>query len=279
MRAALPEPQRLCTACAGEDCLPACLFAEIPGISGKIRMRIYSRDCTVFRQGEPATSVYVIRSGWIRETHTTNQGKMIRRILGPGSTMGAEAAITNTFHEMTADSIVESELLSIADWQFRALIDSHPPLAVDLLRKTSLKLKTALNDFFEIAGKKPSSQRLLESLQRRAQFGCRSGAEGIKLSLPFSIQDMADEIGCTRQWASKLFRQLETEGVAHRKGCWITLLTGQSGGSHSQKAGMEGRLRIASRSQEADPESQENLKRYRLPSRLSKVDKDVRGAR
>jgi CRP/FNR family cyclic AMP-dependent transcriptional regulator len=246
MRATVPEREYTCTACRDGSCLPKCIFAGIPDTDQKVRIRIYSPDCTIFRQGERASSVYIIRSGWIRETHFTHTGKIIRKILGPGATFGVEAVLTGTCHEVTAESIVESELICMSDWQFVTLVDTYPHLAIKLLKSTSLKLQSVLNDFFDVAGKKPSSQRLLESLQRRAQYCGRSANDGIRLNLPCSIQDMADEIGCSRQWASKLFQQLEAQGIAHRKGCWITLLKPISGDSRSDKTTTSKGLRVVS---------------------------------
>jgi CRP/FNR family cyclic AMP-dependent transcriptional regulator len=237
MRASIPERESLCTACRDSVCLPSCIFIGIPDIEQKMLMKIYSRDCTIFRQGEQASSVYVIRSGWIRETHLSNTGKIISKVLSPGDTLGVEAVLTGTCHKVTADSMVESELICMPDWQFVILLNKYPHLAMKLLKRTSLKLQLALEDFFDVAGKKPSSQRLWKSLQRRAQYCGHSGKDGVKLSLPFSIQDMADEIGCTRQWASKLFSQLEAQGIARRKGHWITLLKRESGKPLSGKTG------------------------------------------
>jgi CRP-like cAMP-binding protein len=49
---------------------------------------------------------------------------------------------------------------------------------------------------------------------------------GLRIPVPLTVQMLADKVGCSRQWASKLLGELEAAGKLKRNRSWITLITG-----------------------------------------------------
>jgi CRP-like cAMP-binding protein len=199
------------------------IFAGIADIMSVAQVRTYSAGCAIFQQGADANMVFSVRSGWIELSRIEPSGRALKKLVGPGVVLGVECVVTLSPHPVTARAITESELLAVERKVFNSLLDSHPRLVRELLTTLSLQLQNSLEEFFEVAAKVPSFDRLLRILQELARDCGRETEEGICINLPLSLQDLADKVGCSRQWASKIVNELEASGTIRRKGRWITM--------------------------------------------------------
>jgi len=60
------------------------------------------------------------------------------------------------------------------------------------------------------------------------EFGQNCGHpidDGVRIRIPLTVQDLADKIGCSRQWTSKLLGKLQTARLIERNQGWIILVT------------------------------------------------------
>jgi CRP-like cAMP-binding protein len=96
------------------------------------RQRTYSPGDRLVQEGESALYLYVIVSGHAR-IERGDAGVVGR--FGPGDFFGELALLDKT--DRTATVIAEDELTCylIPAWEFRALLESHPAMAIPMLRK------------------------------------------------------------------------------------------------------------------------------------------------
>lgn len=215
--------------CATCQARASCPFAGLP--SGIVKqfhaigqVKLYSQDDTLFRQGEEASGLFIIRSGWVKLFHLTAAGKITTLgLVGPGGTLGLIEILTEDQHEVSAETLEESRLDYVAKEKFNHFLFENPVVAVRLLKKVSHEMQKFLTELYQMAGKVPSDERLLHTLQDLSETCGHPTGDGIKLKLSFTVQDLADRIGCSRQWASRLLSNLQTQGLIQRKGGWITL--------------------------------------------------------
>ena len=95
------------------------------------RRRTYAPDETVVREGDSALHLYIVAAGHAR-IERAEQGVVAR--IGPGDFFGELALIEE--HDRTATVVAEDELtcLLIPVWEFRALLQEHPELALPMLK-------------------------------------------------------------------------------------------------------------------------------------------------
>ena len=94
------------------------------------RRRTYAPDETVVREGDSALHLYIVATGHAR-IERADQGVVAR--IGPGDFFGELALIEE--HDRTATVVADDELtcLLIPVWEFRALLQEHPELALPML--------------------------------------------------------------------------------------------------------------------------------------------------
>jgi CRP-like cAMP-binding protein len=185
--------------------------------------RIVGRNATLFRQGEPASKIYAVRQGWLQAIHLMPNGKAVTDLHGPGSLLGIDCAAGNITYPFTAVALAECEIEEACSTEFLGRLQNDPLIAIDVLRYVSRNMERIRNLFFATASKVRSSERLMETL-REISLNCSTVLEGgnVRVNVPLPVQVLADRIGCSRQWASKLLKDLEKSGVLRRTGVWVT---------------------------------------------------------
>jgi len=77
-----------------------------------------------------------------------------------------------------------------------------------------------------LSARVPTGERLLSALAELARVYGLPAEAGLRIPVPLTVQMLADKVGCSRQWASKLLGELESAGKLKRNRSWITLITG-----------------------------------------------------
>ena len=86
--------------------MPVQSLAERFGVS-------LSEGTTVFRQGEPGGSVYVIRAGKVRVLKESNGRRRMVTTLGPGDFFGEMAVVTGRPRTATVEVVEDADLLKV----------------------------------------------------------------------------------------------------------------------------------------------------------------------
>jgi CRP/FNR family cyclic AMP-dependent transcriptional regulator len=218
--------KRGCSICPAQI---ACAFA---GISMKTRSdfrtlcenRVYGRATVLFRQGDEVRGLFVVRSGWVKLGFAAPNGHAaIVGLIGPGSLLGLREVVTGQSHSVSAETVESSELDYVNRAGFVAFLEERPEVAVALLTRLSHEAGRLLRELCEVATRVPPADRLLHTLQDLAASCGLWSEEGARLRLSLTVQELAERIGCSRQWTTRALDQLQTRGLIRRRGGRITL--------------------------------------------------------
>jgi CRP/FNR family transcriptional regulator, cyclic AMP receptor protein len=179
----------------------------------------------MFVEGEQSDRVLAILDGRVKVSLVTADGKeVVLAVRGPGDILGELAFIDGEPRSATATALdpVSSVVVSAAD--FTHFLESHPRVALLLLRMVSRRLRDADNkraEFaaFDTVGRVAS--RLLELAER---FGEPDGANGILITLPLTQEELAGWTGPSREAVSKALSTLRSVGFIHTRRRAITIL-------------------------------------------------------
>ena len=116
------------------DALPAKVRAEV---MKNARTRTYSAGDVLVNEGDGAMYLFIIDSGHAR-IERAGTGTVGR--FGPGDFFGELALIDET--SRTATVTAEDDLVChlIPAWEFRALLEAHPAMAIPMLHKLIARL-------------------------------------------------------------------------------------------------------------------------------------------
>lgn len=100
------------------------------------KRRTYAADEVIVREGTTGTALYVLLSGRAR---VDRDGQQIGE-LGAGDFFGELALIEEHPRSATVVASQESDCLLFPAWEFTALLEEHPEVAVPIMRELIVRL-------------------------------------------------------------------------------------------------------------------------------------------
>lgn len=200
-----------------------CGFYGHPELQSISERRFYGRHFTVTRQGDPAGRIFIVCSGWLQMTHMTPAGRAVSQLAGPDTILGLTGVMTGTEYIYSARTLEECELQQIEREAFLTFIQDNPKISVQLLKTISRQWQRLLHHFYDLSSKVPAEARLLRTLREISETCGNPMNGGVRIRVPLSVQALADTVGCSRQWVSKLLGELEEKGLIRHKSGWITV--------------------------------------------------------
>jgi CRP/FNR family transcriptional regulator len=193
--------------------LPAEALAEL---RAAMRHRRSHRGECVASVGEPVQSVIVLAAGRLKLVHTTPAGReQVVRILEPGDFVGELALFTPARHEGDLIALEPAEVCLIPRDAVHALMQSHPAVALHLVRALAERLARAERLIADLS-LRDVGQRLAAELVRLADAGI-SGPAGMPLRMPASWAELAARLGTTPESLSRRLAALADQGIIRQE--------------------------------------------------------------
>jgi CRP-like cAMP-binding protein len=181
--------------------------------ASSLRVRRYRKNETIFHQGDPGDSLYIIESGAVKIVLPSPEGdEAIIATLRRGDFFGELALLDGEPRSATAIAIEATETFVLRREAFQQLLATVPSLSAALLAGLAGELRWLTYQvgelhFLTLPGR--LAQRLVR-LARAADPGARSD---VRLPWPYSQAELASMIGGTRQTVNRLLGDLAAEGL------------------------------------------------------------------
>lgn len=171
------------------------------------------RGQTLARQGEPATHLYLVQTGFLKVLQLTAEGtELIVRFVAPGEPFGGVVALSGAPYPVTAVASQPSELLAWSRDQTTQLLESDPQVRVNIMREMATHMTDALTRVRELTTERVG-QRLAQTLLRLARQCGERVPGGILITQPLTRQELADLTGTTLYTVSRTLTGWEGQGL------------------------------------------------------------------
>lgn len=199
--------------------------AELEGLRPAVRMRSFLKDSHLFREGDPGSHLYLVKSGQVKIVQVgAGGGEIVFAVIGPGEAFG-ELSLFDSEGERSADAIAlePTECALLARDPVNAFLLDHPKLLLRMIsslvgyiqRKDRAMAEIA---FLDIPGR--IAQRLVDLAESRGE---RVG-EGVVIRIPLSQRTLAGMVGASRENVNRaLARFVELGYISQARGT-ITVL-------------------------------------------------------
>lgn len=173
----------------------------------------YPAGTTMFRQGEPSDWVYVIQSGLVEIRREFQGQDCLLAVLGGGDFFGEMGVINGRLRSATAVVRDEAQLLAIERGFFLELFHKDAEIAGRVARIMSLRLDHT-NRWLEVLLFKHPDERLVHALRLLVEDQAQASTEHRgAVYLPFTLRELADRSGVTREQAVDVVERLADDGL------------------------------------------------------------------
>jgi CRP-like cAMP-binding protein len=117
----------------------SCTPDEVSAIADVAQDSFFQPGQIIVTQGTPGQAFYMILKGRVE---VLRDGVSLGGF-GPGDLFGEMSLLDQAPRSATIRAIDEVECLMLSSWDFRALLDRHPSIAIKLLEVLSRRLRVA----------------------------------------------------------------------------------------------------------------------------------------
>ena len=190
--------------------------AFLAKVNGGRAIADYRKDQIVYRQGDPADAVFYIRSGKVKSTVVSEQGKeAVVALLGTGDFFGEGCLTGQPLRLATVSALTECVIVRIAKADITRVIHDEPTFAelfiAHLLARNSRVEEDLVDQLFN-----SSEKRLARILLLLANFGKESRPEPVIAKI--SQETLAEMIGTTRSRVSFFMNKFRELGLIDYNG-------------------------------------------------------------
>jgi CRP/FNR family cyclic AMP-dependent transcriptional regulator len=180
----------------------------------------YRRKARLFVEGEKPRGVFILRTGMAKLTTCSTVGRtIVIRLAGPGDVLGLNAVVSNRAYGVTAEMMVSGQVEFIPQDTLLRLMKANDGFAVAVAEQLSESYYSLHNVVRSLGLATHPLERLAKLLLSWASprdDGASAGDQSFKL--PLTHQEIADNIGSTRQTVTKLFSQLKRKHLLGSQG-------------------------------------------------------------
>ena len=176
----------------------------------------YATNHTIYRQGDPAVSIFYILTGSVKLAVTSADGKdAVVAILGSDEFFGERCAGGVTVRSSTATALTECTIMEIAKADFMRIVRSEPAFAEFLISHLLIRYSHIQADLVDQLFSS-SEKRLARALLLLANFGKESEPEPVLEKI--SQETLAEMIGTTRSRVNHFMNKFRRLGLISYNG-------------------------------------------------------------
>jgi CRP/FNR family transcriptional regulator len=177
----------------------------------------------LFREGEACRGLYLVVEGEVRLYRANRSGQeQVIGFLGHGESLGEVSLFDEGPYLASARVTEGGRVLFLPFEQVHALYHSHPEVAHAVVRELGNRVRSLAALVDRLALQSVPTRVAWEVLRHARESGSlRSGAA---FRLPRTQEEMAAEVGTTREGISRALRDLRTRGAIQQRGARIEIL-------------------------------------------------------
>jgi len=183
------------------------------------------RGTTVFTEGEPGDSLFIILDGKVKIVRRAPDGREnVLSVMGPSDQFGELSIFDPGPRTATATALTDVSLAKMSQQALLPWIDAHPEIGVQLLRVLARRLRRT-NDtvadliFTDVPG------RVAKSLLGMAdRFGTRDDSGQLRVTHDLTQEELAQLVGASRETVNKALADFAHRGWIRLEGKAVLVL-------------------------------------------------------
>jgi CRP/FNR family transcriptional regulator len=191
--------------------------SHLTSLLRRAELRRYTRNDTVFRQGQPADGVWVVREGWVHLVRTPTRGDAAHAVVlftvTPREVLCGVSAVEGGPYSASGIAGTEAAVMRIPAADFNRSLRQVPEFAYQVLRLYAQRIRQMAEQYGAMA--EPVSRRIVRMLLRlHGQFGA---------TIPVTHRELAQMSWTTTESAIRMVRRLKAQGVVSGRRGELTL--------------------------------------------------------
>jgi CRP-like cAMP-binding protein len=202
--------------------LPAVEPWLLDGIVGGHQAKVVAAKTLLVAEGEDSVSFFLLLKGSVKTGHESAEGAAVTaRLVAAPAILGALDCLSGTRARESLWTLEKAVVLEVTRaWLVQALSNS-PGMTNLLLQNAAAELRSAATLTRSMAFH-PVETRLAQLVTNLVDMYGLPVADGVKIRIPLSQDDLADSLGVARRSITRAVRKWDAEGIIGKSGsCFV----------------------------------------------------------
>ena len=175
---------------------------------------IHPRGTILFAEGEEARGVYLLLSGSVKVSLTSQQGKvLILRIAKPGDLLGINSTMTGNAYEATAETTNYCRAIFIPLREFGSLYNRNDDVKAFVLDSFSRQVAEMIDYSRRLLLSETAQEKLARLILKWSREMGSLESQGVRVVHNFTQEEIGQMICASRETVSRLLTEFLRRGV------------------------------------------------------------------
>lgn len=199
----------------GDDALEA--------VASRTVTRKYAKGTVIFREGEEARGLFVVMQGSVKICRSSSDGReQVLLVEHAGRSLAELPLFDGSPYPATARAAEASQLLFLPRDSFDWLLHNNPEIANATLREYGKRIRKLVHLVDKLALKEVPARVATALLEQAELTG--AAKDGGVFTLSSTHEEMAEQLGTTRESVSRAMSALRKRGAIRQHGPKVTIL-------------------------------------------------------
>jgi CRP-like cAMP-binding protein len=197
---------------------------EQNALSSLGRSSVFSSGATMCVQGEPATHVFILVTGWVKILTVTRDGQeLVLALRGHGDVIGELAGETSGYRTATVRTVGTVRSLIVGQGPFTAFLEAHPGADRAYRHAVTLRWNEAATLLLNRSITSGAQRLAALLIELAAQHGSQAGS-AIEVGIPLSQDELASLAGTSRATVTRALRDWRRRSIIRTSHRHVTIL-------------------------------------------------------
>jgi CRP-like cAMP-binding protein len=186
---------------------------ERGALSARARETTFVPGSTICVEGEPATHLFVLISGWVKVIANTHDGhERVLALRGNGDVVGEIAAEATGFRTASIQAITGVNALIVPHAAFADFLDNRPTAGRAYRRALTQRWSQAASMLLSRSSASGEQRLAVTLLDLADRHGVRDGTT-VRIEMPLSQEELASLAGVSRATATRALARWRRRGI------------------------------------------------------------------
>jgi len=206
------------------------LFCQLPHaalstLNSLRQTSVYPKGALLFVEGQATRGLYILCSGEAKLYVNSAEGQSITlRVVEQGEVLGLNSLIADERYPATAETMCPCQVSFIPRLEFLQFMRANADVALRVAKHLSMELSKAWKQTRMLALAPDTHSKLLQFLLEWGQKHGRPAADGLRIALHMTHEEIAQSIGASRESVSRILSDWKHRGVIRSTSGIITIL-------------------------------------------------------
>jgi len=178
---------------------------------------------TLFAEQQAPDNVFFLLTGQVKISLNSSAGRrVILRVAYPGETLGLASAFSGSLYDITAETVSQCMIASIASAAFVGFLKKHPSAYVNVARELCLECAQARDQVRRLGLAVTASAKLVRFLLDQCAVAPRT-ERGARLFCALTHTEIGECIGVSRETVTRLFCDFRSRELLESRGSTLII--------------------------------------------------------